>query len=200
MYNLFQITETIVNITKLFKSLTVCIGILHSLTACQVNNMGSRCPQRLCTISLCCLFLNHGSEYSIGPWTLLVQVCFRDMPVFVPFLNDIYHFISVLEMFLYTIFQDNLVSVFSYLEFLMAIVKQVIYCLIINLNIWAYSIKIYQSDVFTRENCLILKWLAEPLWFYLNTLTWRSGLSLVHHHCGIAYLIFLIEDVFKAVW
>ena len=160
--------------------------------------MELRCLERLCTISLRCLFLNHNSAYSMGPCTFLVHVCSRDLPVFVPFLNNIYHFIFVLFMFLSTVSQESIAFVFSDLEFLMAIVKQVIYCLTINLNIWAFSIKIYQSDVFIRENCLILKWLANTLWFLLNTLTWKSGLSLVHQHCSIAYFIYLIEEVFKA--
>ena len=73
-----------------------------------------------------------------------------------PSLNQIDDFIFVFDMSLYTILQEGLAFVLSYLKFLLADVEQVVYCLIVNLNIWAFDIKIYLGDVFTRENCLIV--------------------------------------------
>ena len=160
--------------------------------------MESRSPQGLCSILLCCLFLNHGSEYSMRSWTFLVHVCASNVPVFVSFLDKIYHFIFVRNLFLYTILQESLAFIFSNLEFLMVIVKQVIYCLIINLNIWAFDIKIYLRDVFVKENCLILKWLVSTFGLFLCTLTLRRCLSLVLQRSRIADLIYLIKEILKA--
>ena len=155
--------------------------------------MESRCLYGLCTISLRCDFLNNGSEHSMGPWTLLVHVCARNVPVFVPFLDQIDHFEFVFNTFLYTALQESLAFVFPDLEFLMTIIEQVIYCLIIDLNIGAFHFKIYLRDVFIRGNCLILKWLACTLWLILKAYTWKCWLSLMQIHYRIADFINLIK-------
>ena len=99
----------------------------------------------------------------MGPGTLKIHVCARDMPVFVTPLDEVKDFYFVLNMLLHAVLQICLAFVFSDLQLLLANVEQVVDCLVVYLDIGALDLKVYCLDVLVTENCRVVQRLARTL-------------------------------------